>query len=144
MIRRATRADADAVGQVFLTASAGMTYLPALHTEEETRRWIRDFVLPRHEVWVAEEADRIVGFAALSDEMLEHLYVEPGSQRRGVGGRLLEKAKERRPEGLELWVFQKNDGARAFYERRGFRLVELTDGAGNEEREPDARYEWRP
>jgi hypothetical protein len=26
------------------------------------------------------------------------------------------------------------------YEERGFRLVELTDGSGNEEREPDARY----
>ena len=23
-------------------------------------------------------------------------------------------------------------------------LAELTDGAGNEEREPDARYEWHP
>jgi hypothetical protein len=26
--------------------------------------------------------------------------------------------------------------------RRGFRLVEMTDGRGNEEREPDALYEW--
>jgi ribosomal protein S18 acetylase RimI-like enzyme len=48
------------------------------------------------------------------------------------------------PDGLQLWVFQKNVGARRFYERHGFRLVELTDGAGNEENEPDARYEWRP
>ncbi len=46
-----------------------------------------------------------------------------------------------RPERLEPWVFQENDGARRFYERHGFQLVRLTDGAGNTEQEPDARYE---
>ena len=46
--------------------------------------------------------------------------------------------KELRPGGFTLWVFQRNTGARRFYERRGLRLVELTDGAGNDEREPDA------
>jgi hypothetical protein len=44
---------------------------------------------------------------------------------------------------LRLWVFQQNAGARAFYERRGFKLVRFTDGAGNEEHEPDALYEWQ-
>jgi hypothetical protein len=34
--------------------------------------------------------------------------------------------------------------ARGFYEARGMRLVETTDGSGNEEKEPDAVYEWRP
>ena len=33
---------------------------------------------------------------------------------------------------------------RRFYERNGCRVVELTDGSGNEEREPDALYEWAP
>ena len=41
-------------------------------------------------------------------------------------------------------MFQKNEGARRFYERHGFRLVRLTDGDGNMEKEPDALYEWRP
>jgi ribosomal protein S18 acetylase RimI-like enzyme len=40
-------------------------------------------------------------------------------------------------------VFQRNEGARRFYERRGFRLVGQRDGSENEEREPDAVYEWR-
>ena len=29
-------------------------------------------------------------------------------------------------------------------EHHGLELVQLTDGSGNEEREPDARYAWRP
>ena len=56
----------------------------------------------------------------------------------------MHRAKERRPSGFRLWVFQRNVGAREFYEQHGFPLVELTDGSGNEEREPDALYEWAP
>jgi ribosomal protein S18 acetylase RimI-like enzyme len=74
--------------------------------------------------------------------VLERLYVDPEAQNRGVGGALLKKAKELRPDGFVLWVFQKNEGARRFYERHGFRLVKLTDGAQNSEREPDALYAW--
>ena len=44
---------------------------------------------------------------------------------------------------LQLWTFQRNLSARRFYEARGFALVEQTDGARNEEKEPDARYLWR-
>jgi len=136
--------DTEAVGDVFLAALAGMTYLPDLHTEEETRTFIRDLLLPYNEVWVAEEDGRVIGFTGLGDDFVRHLYVRPEEQDRGVGTALLELAKERRPAGLQLWVFQRNVGARRFYERHGFTLVELTDGSGNEEREPDARYVWEP
>jgi hypothetical protein len=44
---------------------------------------------------------------------------------------------------LHLWTFQRNAQARRFYEARGFALVEETDGAGNEEKEPDALYLWK-
>lgn len=39
-------------------------------------------------------------------------------------------------------MFQLNDKARRFYERRGFVAVEFGDGTGNEEGEPDVRYHW--
>jgi GNAT superfamily N-acetyltransferase len=75
--------------------------------------------------------------------VLEHLYVRPADQGKGVGGTLLARAKEQRPHGLRLWVFQRNEGARRFYERHGFALACVTDGTANAEREPDALYEWR-
>jgi predicted N-acetyltransferase YhbS len=68
--------------------------------------------------------------------------VSPGWTARGIGSQLVRLTQARRPAGLELWTFQVNDGARRFYERHGFRAVELTDGAGNEERQPDVRYVW--
>jgi GNAT superfamily N-acetyltransferase len=141
--RRAAPADAEAVADVFLAASSEMTYLPDLHTEAETRRWIGDVVLRDLEVWVADDEGGVLGFAAFGDDLLEHLYVHPQAQNRGVGATLLTLSKERRPLGLRLWVFQKNVGARRFYERHGFTLVRSTDGRDNEEREPDALYEWR-
>ena len=142
-IRPAAPADAEAVADLFLAAKAEMTYLPVLHTDAETRSWIRDVVLGDLEVWIAEDDNgRVVGFAALGDDLLEHLYVHPEAQKQGVGATLLTVAKERRPQALRLWVFQKNVDARRFYERHGFTLARLTDGRDNEEQEPDALYEW--
>jgi len=44
---------------------------------------------------------------------------------------------------LKLWTFQRNTNARRFYEKHGFIADRMTDGMGNEEREPDMRYVWK-
>jgi putative acetyltransferase len=142
VIRRASPADADAVGRVFVRARDEMTYLPRIVDEDRPK--LGGWIVERHEVWVAEEDGRIVGFAGLHPGLLEHLYVEPTEQNRGIGTALLEHVKASLPDGFEFWVFQKNEAGRRFYERHGARLVRLTDGADNMEREPDALYEWRP
>jgi ribosomal protein S18 acetylase RimI-like enzyme len=143
-IRPVDPTDTQAVGDVFLAALAGMTYLPDLYTEEETRTFIRDVLLPLNEVWVAEDDGRVIGFLGLYEDIVSHLWVHPDEQNRGAGTALLALAKERRPGGLRLQVFQQNVGARRLYERHGFTLVRLADGSGNQEGEPEAFYEWRP
>jgi GNAT superfamily N-acetyltransferase len=144
-LRPAEPKDADAIANVFLAArKASMPFLPDLHTEDETRAWIRDVVLERDDVWVAAAGDRIDGFLAMNGDVLDHLYVAPRLHGGGVGSALLAKAKQLRPEGFRLWVFQRNMQARGFYEARGLRVVEMRDGSGNEEQEPEAVYEWRP
>jgi ribosomal protein S18 acetylase RimI-like enzyme len=92
-------------------------------------------------MWVAAK-DSLVGFCARRPGWIEHLYVDPGHQGRGLGCAFIAKAMEKHAE-LRLWVFQKNAAAIRFYEARGFRLAEQTDGSGNEEKEPDALYRWR-
>jgi putative acetyltransferase len=142
VIRRATAEDGASIAVLFRRSFGTLTFLPTLHTPDEDRAFF-DRAVKEQEVWVWEEDGRILGFAALGDDMLDHIYVEPEAQGRGIGTALLTHAKERRPHGFRLWTFQRNEGARRFYERHGFRVVELTDGSGNEEREPDMLYEWR-
>jgi GNAT superfamily N-acetyltransferase len=142
VIRRATKDDADAVGRVFVAARDRMEYLPPI--PDEHRPQLGGWIVDRHDVWVAEEDGRIVGFIGLHPGLLEHVYVHPDAQNVGVGTSMLEHAKSLAPGGLQLWVFQKNEGARRLYERNGWVLVRLTDGAENMEKEPDALYEWRP
>jgi GNAT superfamily N-acetyltransferase len=143
VIRRAGLEDVNAIAALFRRSFGTLTFLPTLHTPEEDRAYFGGIVADR-EVWVWDEGGAILGFAALSDDELTHLYVEPEAHGRGIGGALLDRAKERRPGGLRLWVFQRNANARRFYERRGFGLERETDGSGNEERTPDALYAWRP
>ncbi|MBD0348103.1 MAG: GNAT family N-acetyltransferase [Thermoleophilia bacterium] len=121
-----------------------MPWLPVLHTPDGVRGFFGDACIPRQEVWVAELEGRVAGFAALADGFLNHLYVHPANQGKGVGSALWQRATETYPAGFRFWVFQRNERARRFYEQRGAAVVELTDGAGNEEREADALYEWRP
>ena len=119
-----------------------MPWLPSLHSEGEDRRYFADKVIPECDVLVVRRDGAPIAFLALKDDMVEHLYVRPEAQRAGNGSTLLEAAKARRPSGLRLWVFQRNQGARAFYAQHGFAEVELTDGSANEEREPDVLLAW--
>ncbi|MGW1803824.1 N-acetyltransferase family protein [Streptomyces sp. NPDC002078] len=146
VLRRAVAADARAAADVYLRSFD--TALPTVvrpHTDDEVREYIRDVVVPFRETWVAEAADGgIVGLMVLDGELLSQLYLDPEWRGRGVGDRFVALAKERSPDGLNLWTFQVNRPAHRFYERHGFAAVEFTDGSGNEEREPDVRYVWRP
>jgi len=144
-IRKATPEDAPALADIHVRARReSMPYLPDIHSPEDVLAWIRE-IAPQHEqVWVAEDGKRVVGFFMLSDDFLYHLYVYPEHHGQGAGSLLFDRVKELAPDGFRLWVFQRNTQAREFYEHRGMQVIELTDGSRNEEREPDALYEWRP
>ena len=148
-LRPARRNEKDVLARLLQRARSGWAFVQPI-PDEALPRIAADLFERHEEVWLAEENGRPLGFLAIRrsdqnrEEVLEKLYVDPEAQNRGVGTALLDQAKAMRPDGFVLWVFQENEGARRFYERHGFRLVELTDGADNMEREPDALYEWKP
>lgn len=120
-----------------------LAFLPELHTAEEDLRFFARRFLPACEVWVADDDGMILGYVGFDADWVHHLYVHPDAQGQRIGPQLLALAlADGRPR--RLWTFQQNDRARRFYEKRGFVLVQLTDGSGNEEKTPDALYEWRP
>ncbi|MER5444248.1 GNAT family N-acetyltransferase [Streptomyces sp. NPDC002766] len=145
VLRRATAPDAGAAADVWLESfAAALPTVVSPRSAGEVRAYFRDVVVPSRETWVAQVADRIVGVMVLAGDELSQLYLSPDWRGRGIGDRFVALAKERSPGGLELWTFQVNKPAHRFYERHGFVAVEYTDGSGNEEREPDVRYAWRP
>lgn len=148
-LRRAAAADAPAVADVWLRSyTAALPGVRRAHSDDEVRAHIRDVVVPRGTTWVAEATDEstraVVGMMTLDGEKVNALYLAPDWRGRGIGDRFVCLAKELSPTGLTLWAFQVNRPAQRFYERHGFVEVERTDGSGNEEREPDVRYVWRP
>jgi GNAT superfamily N-acetyltransferase len=143
-LRLAEPADAEPMARLLRACFDEMTYLPKLHTIDDDRRFIRDVVLPSHEVWIADDDGELLGFTALGADQLSHIYVNRAARDRGIGSWLFAHAKERRPNGFTLWTFQANEGARRFYERHGCTVVQTTDGEANEEKTPDVQYEWRP
>ena len=143
-LRPATAADAAAIAVVHRRAMReSLSFLPDLHTAEQDLAYFSGRFLPANTVWVAEIDGHVAGYIGFDADWINHLYLAPEAQGQGIGGRLLARALE---DGRErrLWTFQQNARARRFYEARGFVLLELTDGAGNEEKTPDALYVWRP
>ena len=141
MLRAARPEDTPAVVAVFQAARAdALPYLPIIHSSEEDQAFFGSLV-DRGLVTVAELDGAVAGFLALNDDWVDHLYIAPAAQGQGLGGALLKAAQAQR-DRLQLWVFQRNTNAIAFYEHHGFAIAERTDGAGNEERTPDARMAW--
>jgi GNAT superfamily N-acetyltransferase len=144
-VRPATPGDAARVAELHLGARrSAMPWLAQPHPDEEVRAWVRSVLVPSGTVTVAELDGHVVGFVAAGDGWLEHLYVDPAAQGRGVGSLLFAQAQAALPLGFDLWAFQRNVRALAFYASRGCVEVERTDGSTNEEREPDVRLRWQP
>jgi enamine deaminase RidA (YjgF/YER057c/UK114 family)/GNAT superfamily N-acetyltransferase len=145
VLRRAEQADAGPAAEVYLRSwNAALPTVRRAHTDEQVREWFRQVVVASLETYVAVADGETAGVMVLEGVELAQLYLAPGRRGQGLGDRFVALAKELRPEGLELWTFQVNERAARFYERHGFVAVDRTDGAGNEEREPDVRYAWRP
>ena len=93
----------------------------------------------------------VLGFMALSEGALDHLYVDVDCQGAGLGTSLLNVAKRRSPGGIELLTFQRNHRAQDFYQSRGFQeagrgFARLDDNpwATHREQLADIRFRWEP
>ncbi|MEV7010431.1 GNAT family N-acetyltransferase [Streptosporangium sp. NPDC051022] len=145
-IRPADAADAAAIARIHVASRAGtMPYLPPQRRgHDEVTRWIEDVVFKTCHVWVAARGAEILGYAALEGDLLDQLYLRPDVRRQGLGTLLLDEVRRHSPDGMSLYVFQQNTGARAFYERHGFTVLGTGDGSENMENLPDMLLRWTP
>lgn len=142
-LRKLALVDMEAASNVFRTAfDARLPWLAGLHKLEEDRAFWSGYLFSNCAIWGAVLQGELIGVIAFREGWIDQLHILPQMQGQGIGSRLLDLAKASHAR-LDLWTFQKNAGARRFYENRGFEIVRETDGADNEEHEPDILYSWR-
>lgn len=97
----------------------------------ERWKWEQD----DHRLTVAVDTDRVVGFTYLGPDdepgvmLLSAIHVDPDYVGGGVGKLLMRDALEHLGDRAVLWVLERNDRARRFYERGGW----VADGAFRDE-----------
>ena len=141
-IRRLALADMPAAARVHRASfDERLPWLTGLHTPDEDRNYWAGHLFETCEIWGAERDGSLLGVIAFREGWIDQLYILPQAQGQGIGAMLVPIAKAAHPE-LSLWTFQKNTAARRFYEHHDFIAVTQTDGADNEENEPDVLYRW--
>lgn len=123
MIRKYKDTDLDELLEAWSAASAVAHPFLSQEFLAAERENIPNLYLPIAETWVFEIDGRVMGFIALIENEVGAVFVHPDHHRKGIGNKLLDKAKELREE-LEVEVFRKNAIGRAFYAKYGFELIE--------------------
>ena len=139
-IRRAEPRESDEIAVLYRRVAGREWDFLYPHTPAEDRAFFARAVA-KSTVWIAVEAGAIIGFLAVRPGWIDHFYVAHERQGRGVGQALIARALKGRRH-VRLWTFQVNARSRAFYRRQGFSEALFTDGAANEEKEPDVLLEW--
>ncbi|MDF0598299.1 GNAT family N-acetyltransferase [Psychromarinibacter halotolerans] len=132
--------DAARLGRILGDWVRETPWMPRLHSRVEDREHLANLI-GRFEVLVARTWRGPRGFLVRDGEKVHAFHVMTAARGKGVGRSLMDTAKTRSSR-LELWCFQQNTRALAFYAREGFAEAERTDGAGNDEKLPDVRLVW--
>lgn len=111
------------------------------HPMADQRRYFDEQVRPQHELRLAMDGERLLGFVAANAASVSQLHVRIGHHRRGIGRMMLDWAKRQSGGALWLYTFQRNRIACAFYESQGFRVA--ARGFEPFWQLEDVRYEWR-
>lgn len=144
MIREYSQGDLRKIAGVWLrSGQAEYHYLSAFQALDEmkAKEVFRHIIQDKCRIWVYESNEDILGFMAMNGDFVDRLYVDPGSQGKGIGSAFIEYAKSIYPSGLKLKTHQLNKRACAFYEERGFVVAGYGISAPPESM-PDVEYHW--
>lgn len=127
MIRAMETKDLPVVMHIWLTGNCqAHSFIPKDYWEGYFENVAR--IMPKSEVYVAEENGEIAGFIGMGiNNYVEGLFVAEQYRSKGIGKQLLDFVKADRPM-LRLCVYQENTRAVSFYLREGFRVLSAYDG----------------
>jgi ribosomal protein S18 acetylase RimI-like enzyme len=146
-IRKATAQDARGIAyvhvrswQVAYRGHMPDEFLDGLDVEKRANMWCQLTEEPEKIILVAEDSEqKIIGLSLLTPSRdadanpntaeVAAIYVHPEKWRKGIGGALLsaslDQLRNRGYDQVTLWVLERNERARSFYESFGF----IQDGA---------------
>ena len=165
-IRKATAADSSGIAKVHVDSwrSSYADVVPpevlsGLSYSDKQKMWdgVLDSRTGGRHCYVAETSDdRIVGFACgglvsegcdTYEGEIYSIYLLEEYQRGGLGRQLLlptaRRMKEEGVESMLLWVFEKNDGARRFYESLEGELIRRKDVRMGGADLVEVAYRWK-
>jgi len=141
LIREARPHDAGAIGNILWRFQNDTLWMPKLYSGAEVLKFC-EWMIQEGIVRVATRAGEIKGFIARRNEEILSLYLDASARGQGIGTALIQDA-QRHSARLELWTFQANLPAQAFYRALNCHEINRSDGAHNDEKLPDIMYEWR-
>lgn len=113
----------------------------SLEAIERLEPVVRDEYLPRLRIHVAERNGCTLGFIGMDSQHVAMLYVADEARSTGVGGALLDWAKEQSPL-LSVDVNEQNPRAAVFYAKRGFTPVSRLQREAYGKPQPLLRMLW--
>jgi ribosomal protein S18 acetylase RimI-like enzyme len=129
VVRQANEYDAATVGEVH--RSSVRTLCASRYSVAQLAAWFEDRppnmylrAIREQRVWVATEAECVLGFLEIRPAEIEKLFVRPAAVHRGIGSRLLHLGiTQARSLALDAITALALLNAQAFYERYGFTKV---------------------
>ncbi|WP_405062248.1 GNAT family N-acetyltransferase [Kribbella sp. NBC_01505] len=121
-LRPATPADVEPIAELRAVVLRPDLERLGRYDERRVRQRFRDSFDPAH-AWIIEDSDRFAGSIALRPAdgvvWLEHFFLDPQLQGRGLGSAVLQHVLDSHPGVVRLNVLQ-GSPARRLYERHGF------------------------
>jgi len=122
MIRTFESSDMNDVLNIWLEASIRAHGFVGKEFWESRVNDMRETYIPDSNTYVFSENGTVKGFFSLHGDSLAAMFVSPDAQGRGIGQRLMNKAKSLRRK-LNLTVYRENEKSIQFYRKCGFKPV---------------------
>jgi|GEM_PF-398340 len=133
-VRKMQTSDLDQLVTIWLEASLIAHDFVSPSFWKNQQQAMKEIYLPQAEVWVIENSTQIAGFAALMDNTIAALFVDPKLQGKGFGSQLMFYIQKIYNQ-LELQVFKKNKKSIDFYVNKGFAIEKTQKNIATEEAE---------
>lgn len=123
MIRRACTDDYTKILSLWLKESSAAHPFIKEDYWANNQEMVKTQLLPQAQTYVFCDKHQIKGFISLlENNYVGALFVDGRFQGRGIGRKLLEYVRRRRPN-LSLKAYAQNEKALGFYRRKGFKIL---------------------